>query len=127
MANLRRPASWLVLLAFLIATLAPSLGLALGGHSTTRTIWAQLCSVDGPALVAIQIDAQADQDTKTDDARQGHCLLCFHPSSTPQDPVLAPVAAASFARRIPATGHTTSTRHSPTWHVPPARAPPISS
>lgn len=127
MARLKtqRPTSWFVLLAFLIATLAPSLGMALGGHKASRTVWTELCSVAGPELVAIQVD---DNPPLTDDggAHQGHCLLCFQPSTTPQPSVLAPVASNTVVLRI-ALAETTAVHDSIAWNIPLARAPPAVS
>ena len=123
----RQPTCWLVLIAVLFATLAPSLGMALGGHEASRTVWTQLCSVDGPELVAIQIDGDPDS-AFTDDgsAHQGHCLLCFQPSTTPQLPSLAPAASAAVVLRI-AAAETSPARGSATWTIPLARAPPAIS
>ncbi|MDX3893725.1 DUF2946 domain-containing protein [Pusillimonas sp.] len=123
----RQPASWLVLIAVLFATLAPSLGMALGGHEASRTVWTELCSVDGPELVAIRVDSDPDS-ASTDDgnAHQGHCLLCFQPSSTPQLPSLALAASTTVVLRI-AKAETTPARSWATWNIPLARAPPAIS
>src|SRR5690606_25348732 len=74
----------------------------LGGPETSRTIWTQLCSVDGPELVAIQVDVDDDDPSShAADSRQGHCLLCFQPSTDPQNPSLAPATAhAAFVLRV---------------------------
>jgi len=123
----RQPTSWLVLIAVLFATLAPTLGMALGGHEASRTVWTQLCSVDGPELVAIQVDGDPDS-AFTDDgsAQQGHCLLCFQPSTTPQLPSLAPAASTAVVLRI-ATAETAPAHSAAAWNIPPARAPPAIS
>ena len=125
--KVQRPTSWFVLLAFLIATLAPSLGMALGGHKASRTVWTQLCSATGPELVAIQVD---DDPPLTDDSGahqgQGHCLLCLQPSTTPQPSVLAPVASNAVVLRL-AQAETAAMPGSMAWNIPLARAPPAVS
>ncbi len=119
------PTSWFALLAFLFATLAPSLGMALGGHKASHTEWTQLCSAAGHELIAIQVD---DSPPLTDDgsAHQGHCLLCFQPSTTPQPAVLAPVARNAVVLRI-AHAETAAMQSAIAWNIPLARAPPAVS
>ena len=124
----RQPVSWLVLLAFLFTTLSPSLAMGLGGPEASRTIWTQLCSVDGPELVAIQVDVDDDDPSShAADSRQGHCLLCFQPSTDPQNPSLAPATAhAAFVLRV-AIADTPAPRSAPAWSPALARAPPALS
>src|SRR5690606_14498293 len=86
----RRPTSWLLLIAVLFATLAPSFGMALGGQSAARTIWTQLCSVNGPKQVAIQVNGDTDPTTSYDQSiHQGHCVLCAQPATAPRLPELS--------------------------------------
>lgn len=125
-SNKQRPVGWLVLLAFLFSTLAPSLAMGLGGPDVSRTVWAQLCSADGPELVAIQVDDPDSDASYVTADQQGHCLLCFQPTTSPEYISATPVAGMGFVQRIvvapitpPATG--------PSWSPALARAPPAVS
>ncbi|WP_397475122.1 DUF2946 domain-containing protein [Pusillimonas sp.] len=123
----RQPTSWLVLLAFVFSTLAPSLAMGLGGPDASRIVWAQLCSVDGPELVAIQVDGDPDStSSQIVDAQEGHCLLCFHPSTSPEDVAVTPATRTDFVLRIAAAPNTPP-QNETTWSPALARAPPATS
>jgi len=125
-STLRHPVSWLVLLAFLFSTLAPSLAMGLGGAETSRTVWAQLCSAEGPAQIAIHIDDDPDPGQQATDAKQGHCLLCFQPSTSPEGISFAPTAHMVTAMRVRVAA-VAPPQSVPTWSPGLARAPPVNS
>lgn len=119
----RQPISWFVLLALFFATLAPSLGTAMGGQS--RTVWAQLCNAEGHELVAIQVDGDPPSSHDAG-VHQGHCLLCVHPSTTPQLSSVTPAPCAAVVLHI-ARVETEPAQDASPWNLPLARAPPIIS
>lgn len=122
--QIRNQTSWFVLIAFFFATLAPSLGMAAGKSAASQAVWAQLCSADGPRLVAI--DANGDPATAFDDAygsHSGHCLLCFHPSTPPPNTAITPVAGSTVVLRLSAPTESQGD-HFRAWSTPLPRAPP---
>lgn len=126
-SKVRQPINWLVLLAFLFSTLTPSLAMGLGGSEASRTVWAQLCGVNGSELIAIQVDGEPEAaQSKTLDAPEGHCLLCFQPSTPPGDVLLAPATRIDFVRHI-APVITSPPQDGTCWGPALARAPPAVS
>lgn len=124
--NARQPTCWLLLIAVLFATLAPTLGMALGGHGASRTVWTELCSVDGRESIAIHVDDDRKPFTDADNAHQGHCLLCFQPSTTPQPASLETAASIAVVLRV-AQPDAAPPRYASVWNLPLARAPPAFS
>lgn len=123
----RHPTSWLVLLAFLFSTLAPSLAMGLGGPNASRVVWAQLCSVDGPELIAIQVDGDPDSTaSQVGDPQEGHCLLCFQPTTSPEHVAVAPATRIHFVLHILAATNTPP-QSGTAWSPALARAPPTTS
>lgn len=123
----RQPISWLVLIAFLFATLAPALATSLGGQSASRTIWTQLCSVDGPELIAIEVDGEpSDAARLMADGQQGHCLLCFQPTTFSHGESVTPHQRNVAVLRV-VLPETPPHRSAAGWNTPLARAPPLFS
>ena len=89
--------SWIALIAFLFATLAPTVSAAFPHRSSAPAIWGQLCTVDGPARVQLNDDASDDQPTTTHHSAAGHCLLCFSPATPGPDQL---PAVAGFTRAV---------------------------
>ncbi|HLU19843.1 MAG TPA: DUF2946 family protein [Pusillimonas sp.] len=125
-STLRHPVSWLVLLAFLFSTLAPSLAMGLGATDASRTVWAQLCSAEGLQHIAIQIDDDPEAEQQVTDSTQGHCLLCFQPSTSPEGISVAPMARAASAMRVHIAA-TSPPKSASNWSPGLARAPPFRS
>jgi len=124
--NVRQPTCWLLLIAVLFATLAPTLGMALGGHGVSRTVWTELCSVDGPESIALHVDGDPEPYTDAANAHQGHCLLCFQPSTTPQPASFETAARIAVVLRV-APVDVAPPRYAAVWNLPLARAPPALS
>src|SRR5690606_24588487 len=85
----QRKAGWIALIAFLLATLMPSVALAVSNETAARAVWVQLCTVNGPTT--IQIDPAGDDpvDLGSASSQSGHCVLCFHPACPPKAGVSA--------------------------------------
>ncbi|NYT58937.1 DUF2946 family protein [Alcaligenaceae bacterium] len=86
----QRNAGWIALIAFLLATLMPSVALAVSDDTASRAVWMQLCTVNGP--ISIQMDTSVDTDPVDLDSttvKSGHCVLCFYPACPPRAGVSA--------------------------------------
>ncbi|WP_144639954.1 DUF2946 family protein [Bordetella genomosp. 13] len=121
----RRRSCWLLLIAFLYATLVPALGLASGTSSVARTVWVQLCNSATHEFVAVDLAVKSsDGDTPSVSRATGHCLLCHTPSLLPttETPHIAAVLVR-YARLVVADDP--APRAAPVWNVSLARAPPV--
>lgn len=121
----RHRACWLVLIAFLYATLAPALNLAAGHASASRTVWVELCNATGHEFIAVHLP---DEPAKAGHSAKpaGQCLLCVYPSTPPADIVVAVApTTADFAR--PAIHDDPDPRRTQPWSPSLARAPPVLS
>lgn len=123
----RRRSCWLLLIAFLYASLVPVLGLASGKPSIARTVWVQLCNSATHEFVAVDLTDKSSQGEKSSVSRTtGHCLLCHSPSLLPgtETPNVA-VVLVRYLRLVVADDP--APRAAPVWNVSLARAPPVSA
>jgi len=121
----RRHASWLVLIAFVFATLAPVFTGAGAGGSAARQLWIQLCNSPSPRLVSLDLPAQDDGGKAGHSAStSGHCLLCFHPATPPRLETPTFQAAFHSSVRLLVPGDP-APRRPPVWNHRLARAPPL--
>ncbi|SAI73796.1 Protein of uncharacterised function (DUF2946) [Bordetella ansorpii] len=124
----RRRSCWLLLIAFLYASLVPALGLASGKSAVARTVWVQFCNSATHEFVAIDLtDGQSSEGDKPSASRAtGHCLLCHSPSLLPttETPHVA-VVLVRYLRLVVADDP--APRAAPVWNVSLARAPPVAA
>lgn len=124
-AAARRRSCWLLLFAFLYATLFPSLGLASGAGSVARTVWVQLCNAATHEFIAVDLSVPADPDDAEASSTRGtgHCLLCHAPATLPGGDALGVAPApVRYARLV--VPDDPQPRHAPVWNLSLARAPP---
>lgn len=124
-APLRRAiASWIAILAVLMASLAPAISQAVGAPSPTG--WAEICTSSGTKLVSVDGDA-ADTDGLPGAAHLlEHCPFCsLHGATLGMPPAPAPaiVAVPMPADRPPAFLHAPRTLDA--WVSAQPRAPPV--
>ncbi|VFR54263.1 hypothetical protein BRI6_4035 [plant metagenome] len=125
----RRNTCWLVLLAFLYATLVPSLVLAGGVSPEARKVWVELCGPTGHEMVQLELDTGGEQgDGLVSLSSTAQCLLCLHPATPPDTTLPSPVATrAASAMPLAAARETPAPRGAPAWQRAPARAPPLNA
>ncbi|MCC2594848.1 DUF2946 domain-containing protein [Pusillimonas sp. MFBS29] len=87
----QRKAGWIALIAFLLATLMPSVALAVSNDTVAKAVWMQLCTANGPVSIQIDPSADADPDLDSTTVKSGHCVLCFYPACPPRAGISASV------------------------------------
>jgi len=123
-APAQRRTAWLLLLAFLFAILAPVASQATGSSQGAQTLLIQLCSREGPRLVAVDLshDSTASDAVPATD-HGGFCLLCVSPGTPPGDG-LAVFQPAVFPSVPKVTLDEPAPRFATVWRASLARAPP---
>lgn len=119
-----RRTSLFLLVAFLHAMLAPSVGLAAGRESVARTVLLQLCGATGHQSIEFQVaDAGDKSGTVSSSKPAGICLLCFSPATLP--PVGLPACAPAGHAFVPTSiADDPEPRRVAVWNPSLARAPP---
>ncbi|MYN12372.1 DUF2946 domain-containing protein [Pusillimonas sp. TS35] len=110
-----------MLLAFLFSALAPAFGSGQGGGAALRAVWGEICTATDGLHNGAYDSAPGDAH---DMSHAGHCLLCFFPSTTPDNKPLAPLAGVAPIIRV-AAQQSAPGWYSQGWHAPQARAPPV--
>jgi Protein of unknown function (DUF2946) len=120
--------TWFAVAALLGLALLPTVSHALAWAQGGRTVWAEICTAQGPRLVAID-DAAAGQDSPaTSAAHLEHCPFCAQASAVagpPPAPITVPVVPAERTgppARFFAAPHTLFA-----WSSAQPRAPPAVS
>lgn len=126
-ASGRRWTSWILLIAFLHALLAPSVASAMGKDAFAQTMRVQLCTMDGPQFIDV---AMSDADVASDIALSAHggfCPLCSYPTTAPDlcaaafRPIASPQVVPALAPNAPTPPLDTA------WRPDRARAPPTAA
>ena len=112
-----------VLLALLLATLAPSVAHALRLLRGESMPWSQLCSATGSKRVVFDWQADGQPSPRAHDSEQcAGCLL--HQAGSAPPPVAATLALRADLQTSRPAPRSAAPRPSPAWHPAQARAPP---
>jgi cytochrome c553 len=115
-------ASWIAMLAMLMAIVLPALAHAFAADSTARYLAGDICRAGSAA--AAQVDTNGGAAPPAHDSKLKHCSYCHHGNGVPLLAQAPRQPALAVADTPPSARQPGAPRYRSAWTAAQARAPP---